>query len=75
MTPAPLILVKTILQTLFNSHDSMRCMVSHRTNRVNVSAVVDTHDNRISMYPMEETKTIFKVLCSSHENRWNMVNL
>ena len=62
MTPgglrAPPILVKTILQILFNSHDSMRCMVSHRTNRVNVSAVVDTHDNRISMYPMEETKTI-----------------
>ena len=72
---APPIPVKTILHILLNSHDSMRCMVSHKTNRVNVSAVVDIHDNRISMYPMEETKTICQVLCSSHDNRWNMVNL
>ena len=72
---SPPILAKTILQILFNSYDNMRSMVSHKTNRVNVPAVVDTHDNMIRMYPMEETKTVFQVLCSSHDNRCNMVNL
>ena len=51
----------------------MRSMVSHKN--VNVLAVADTHENRISMYPMEETKTMLQVLCSSYDNRWNMVNL
>ena len=71
---SPPILAKTIPQILFNSYDNMRSMVSHKTNRVNVPAVIDTHDNRISMYPMEETKTLLQVLCSSHDFRWNMVN-
>ena len=66
---APQILAKTILQILFNSYDNMK------TKRVNVPAVIGTQDNRISMNPMEETKTMFQVLCSSHDNRCNMVSL
>ena len=72
---APPILAKTILQILFNSYDNMQSMVFHKTKRVNVPAVIGTHDNRISMNPMEETKTMFQVLCSSHDNRCNMVSL
>ena len=54
----------------------MRSMVSPvKTNSVNVPAVANTHENRISIYPMEETKTMFQVLCRSHDNRCNMVNL
>ena len=66
---APQILAKTILQILFNSYDNMK------TKRVNVPAVIGTQYNRISMNPMEETKTMFQVLCSSHDNRCNMVSL
>ena len=72
---SPPILAKTILQILFNANDNMWSMVTHKTNRVNVPAVIDTHDNRISMYPMEERKTMFQVLYRSHDNRCNMVNL
>ena len=70
---APPILAKTILQILFN--DNMQSMVFHKTKRANVPAVIGTHDNRISMKPMEETKTMFQVLSSSHDNRCNMVSL
>ena len=66
---APQILAKTILQILFNAYDNMK------TKRVNVPAVIGTQYNRISMNPMEETKTMFQVLCSSHDNRCNMVSL
>ena len=69
------ILAKTILQILFNSYDNMQSMVFHKTKRVNVPAAIGTHDNRISMNPMEETKTMFQVLCSSHDNMYNMVSL
>ena len=72
---SPPILAKTILQILFNAYDNMRSMVTHKTNRVNVPAVIDTHDIRINMYPMEETKTMFQVLYRSHDNKCNMVNL
>ena len=72
---SPPILAKTILQILFNAYDNMRSMVTHKTSRVNVPAVIDTHDNSISMYPMEETKTMFQVLYRSNDNRCNMVNL
>ena len=72
---APQILAKTILQILFNSYDNMQSMVFHKTKRVNVPAVIGTQYNRISMNPMEETKTMFQVLCSSHDNRCNMVSL
>ena len=72
---APPILAKTILYFFFNSYDNIQSMVFHKTKRVNVRAVIGIHDNRISMYPMEETKTMFQVLCSSHDNRCNMVSL
>ena len=72
---APPILAKTIIQILINSYDNMQSMVSRKTKRVNVPAVIGTHDNRIRMNPMEETKTMFQVLCSSHDNRCNMVSL
>ena len=69
------ILAKTILQILFTSYVNLQSMVFHKTKRVNVRAAIGTHDNRISMNPMEETKTMFQVLCSSHDNRYNMVSL
>ena len=59
----------------FNLYDNMQSMVFHKTKRVNVPAVIGTHDNRISMNPIKETKTMFQVLCSSHDNRCNMVSL